>query len=81
MSKSGMEETIKVQNAFMQARAEYKANEEERKKRIAEQAKQATQKRLERAEERKALLEKIKNDPELMKMLEGHAFEVGQDRE
>ena len=55
-----IEDNIKIQQAFVQARIEYAAAEEERQKKIKE----------------KALIDRIKSDPERMKKMEGYAFEV-----
>lgn len=62
-----IEDNIKIQQAFVQARIEYAAAEEERQKKIKEKAHAALIIRQQQAAERKALIDRIKSDPERMK--------------
>lgn len=62
-----IEDNIKIQQAFVQARIEYAAAEEERQKKIEEKAHAALIIRQQQAAERKALIDRIKSDPERMK--------------
>ena len=71
-----IEDNIKIQQAFVQARIEYAAAEEKRQKKIKEKAHAALMIRQQQAAERKALIDRIKSDPERMKKMEGYAFEV-----
>lgn len=75
-----IEDDIKVQQAFIKAKMEYEANEQERQRRINEKAHQALLVRQKQAEERKALIDSIKSNPELMKKMEGYAFEVKKNK-
>lgn len=75
-----IEDDIKVQQAFIKAKMEYEANEQERQRRINEKAHQALLVRRKQAEERKALIDNIKSNPELMKKMEGYAFEVKKNK-
>lgn len=62
-----IEDNIKIQQAFVQARIEYAAAEEKRQKKIKEKAHAALIIRQQQAAERKALIDRIKSDPERMK--------------
>lgn len=75
-----IEDNIKIQPAFVQARIEYAAAEEERQKKIKEKAHEALLVRQKQAEERSAELERIKSDPDRMKKMEGYAFEVSKPK-
>ncbi len=75
-----IEDNIKIQQAFVQARIEYAAAEEERQKKIKEKAHEALLVRQKQAEERSAELERIKSDPDRMKKMEGYAFEVSKPK-
>ena len=75
-----IEDNIKIQQAFGQARIEYAAAEEERQKKIKEKAHEALLVRQKQAEERSAELERIKSDPDRMKKMEGYAFEVSKPK-
>ena len=57
-----IEDNIKIQQAFVQARIEYAAAEEERQKKIKEKAHAALIIRQQQAAERKALIDRIKSD-------------------
>ena len=65
-----IEDNIKIQQAFVQARIEYAAAEEERQKKIKEKAHAALIIRQQQAAERKALIDRIKSDPERMKKMD-----------
>lgn len=75
-----IEDNIKIQQAFVQARIEYAAAKEERQKKIKEKAHEALLVRQKQAEERSAELERIKSDPDRMKKMEGYAFEVSKPK-
>lgn len=75
-----IEDNIKIQQAFVQARIEYAAAEEERQKKIKEKAHEALLVRQKQAEERSAELERIKSNPDRMKKMEGYAFEVSKPK-
>jgi hypothetical protein len=75
-----IEDNIKIQQAFVQARIEYAVAEEERQKKIKEKAHEALLVRQKQAEERSAELERIKSDPDRMKKMEGYAFEVSKPK-
>lgn len=75
-----IEDNVKIQQAFVQARIEYAAAEEERQKKIKEKAHEALLVRQKQAEERSAELERIKSDPDRMKKMEGYAFEVSKPK-
>ena len=75
-----IEDNIKIQPAFVQARIEYAAADEERQKKIKEKAHEALLVRQKQAEERSAELERIKSDPDRMKKMEGYAFEVSKPK-
>ena len=75
-----IEDNIKIQQAFVQARIEYAVAEEERQKKIKEKAHDALLVRQKQAEERSAELERIKSDPDRMKKMEGYAFEVSKPK-
>lgn len=75
-----IEDNVKIQQAFVQARIEYAAAEEERQKKIKEKAHEALLVRQKQAEERSAELERIKSDPDRMKEMEGYAFEVSKPK-
>ena len=58
-----LEEKIRVQQAFLRAKAEYAAQEEERKKRIYEQAEKAAEERRKENARRAAEREYRRNHP------------------